>query len=60
MIAIVVEGGVVQAVYSDNPDERAMVLDLDDADESPLQRYRVQNKIEDVQKKLSEISTEGV
>ena len=31
MIVIVVEGGVVQAVFSDEPQEDVMVLDLDKA-----------------------------
>jgi len=32
MIVIVVEGGVVQAVFSDEPEEDVKVLDLDDAE----------------------------
>ncbi len=33
MIVIVVQGGVVQAVYSDEPDEDVKVLDYDNARE---------------------------
>lgn len=33
MIVIVVEGGCVQSVYSDEPDEDIKVLDFDDARE---------------------------
>lgn len=33
MIVIVVEGGCVQSVYSDEPDEDIKVLDLDNARE---------------------------
>ena len=34
MIVIVVEGGVVQAVFSDEPQEDVKVLDLDNAKDS--------------------------
>ena len=33
MIVIIVRGGVVQSVFSDEPDEDVKVLDFDDANE---------------------------
>ena len=51
MIVIVVQGGVVQAVYSDEPDEDVKVLDFDnaedpDAEAPPDQLRREVEKIE--------------
>jgi hypothetical protein len=33
MIVIIIRGGVVQSVFSDEPDEDVKVLDFDDANE---------------------------
>ena len=33
MIAIIVQGGVVQAVYSDKSDEKVRLLDFDNAED---------------------------
>jgi len=51
MIVIVVEQGLVQAVYSDEPQEDVKVLDLDhanapDADASPKQLRREIKQVE--------------
>jgi hypothetical protein len=51
MIVIVVRGGVVQSVFSDEPDEDVKVLDFDDANEpdaeaSPEQLEREIKQIE--------------
>lgn len=57
MIVIIVEGGVVQAVYSDKPDEDVKVLDFDAANEpdaeAPPEQLRREVKL--IEKQMHQV-----
>ena len=57
MIVIVVEGGVVQSVFSDEPDEDVKVLDFDNAEdpdaEAPPEQLR--REVELIEREMHQV-----
>lgn len=57
MIVIIVEGGVVQSVFSDEPDEDVKVLDFDVANEPDAEAppEQLEREIELIEKEMHQV-----